>query len=470
MKKKFFHLIVMIFAFAGLISAQVSQVVKDFEDPGKGTDGFLVSVGDIVTGLDQKIDSIFGGVLETQIKADTGGTATIEVDNFNQFWTSSSEGSQFLTVDVFVPKDFPDSSYIQLWEMDQTNWSWKQTLYSPSNLDGGRSMVKGAWNTFVFEIKREYQDDPEHFFPWNVRMGLEMKIYSKWTGSVLIDNLTLWATPKVLDDFAQDMNGWANWGDIFSSPPSWINHAQYGGVAQLTVANNTDSLIKGGISISNIVLGWTKTTVSAVIMSLDIYIPKSFPDSSFIQFYNMDQTHWNWKRTIYSPSTMFFGDNTTLLKKGIWNTIAFEVQQQYDVDSVSYNPWTQIQAGLEINIDTTYADTLYIDNFYLYSKDDLLQTGVFKDESLPLESYLAQNYPNPFNPTTLIQYQIARSNMVSLKVYDVLGREVAALVNEQKAPGNYKVTFNGSRLASGVYIYRLKAGNFVQTKKLLLLK
>lgn len=87
-----------------------------------------------------------------------------------------------------------------------------------------------------------------------------------------------------------------------------------------------------------------------------------------------------------------------------------------------------------------------------------------------LEYRLAQNYPNPFNPTTNISYVLPKAENVSLKVYDVLGREVATLVNEVKAAGAYTVPFNASNLASGVYFYRLQAGSFVQTKKMMLVK
>ncbi len=91
-------------------------------------------------------------------------------------------------------------------------------------------------------------------------------------------------------------------------------------------------------------------------------------------------------------------------------------------------------------------------------------------ETLPTEFVLLQNYPNPFNPTTTIRYNIPVSEHVSLKVFDMLGKEIAVLVDEQKQPGYYEVKFNGSKLASGVYFYRLTAGSFSQTKKLLLMK
>jgi hypothetical protein len=83
---------------------------------------------------------------------------------------------------------------------------------------------------------------------------------------------------------------------------------------------------------------------------------------------------------------------------------------------------------------------------------------------------LGQNYPNPFNPITQIDYSIKSAGMVTLKVYDMLGKEVAELVSERKEPGNYSVEFNPANLPSGIYIYKLTAGKFIDTKKLILLK
>lgn len=90
--------------------------------------------------------------------------------------------------------------------------------------------------------------------------------------------------------------------------------------------------------------------------------------------------------------------------------------------------------------------------------------------SLPKRALLKQNYPNPFNPTTEIQFTVVDRQLTIIKVFDVLGRDVATLVNEVKEPGTYTVEFDGSNLASGVYFYRLAAGDFVASKRIVLLK
>jgi hypothetical protein len=96
--------------------------------------------------------------------------------------------------------------------------------------------------------------------------------------------------------------------------------------------------------------------------------------------------------------------------------------------------------------------------------------GVEDEETLPTEFALEQNYPNPFNPTTSIQYAVSNRQFVTLEVYDVLGNEIATLVNEEKPAGTYELTWNAEQLPSGVYLYQLKAGDYVNTKKMILIK
>ncbi len=101
---------------------------------------------------------------------------------------------------------------------------------------------------------------------------------------------------------------------------------------------------------------------------------------------------------------------------------------------------------------------------------EISTVDVNESEQFPEEFFLYQNYPNPFNPSTSLQYIISNRQYVTLKVYDALGKEVATLVNEEKSAGKYEVEFNASFLVSGIYFYQLKAGDFVETRKMILLK
>jgi hypothetical protein len=96
---------------------------------------------------------------------------------------------------------------------------------------------------------------------------------------------------------------------------------------------------------------------------------------------------------------------------------------------------------------------------------------------MPDKFSLYQNYPNPFNPSTIIEFVIPKSSFVNLRVYDVLGNEVAILVNEEKPTGNYEIELDASslpdgkvRLSSGIYFYKLQTGEYSETKKMILLK
>ena len=100
---------------------------------------------------------------------------------------------------------------------------------------------------------------------------------------------------------------------------------------------------------------------------------------------------------------------------------------------------------------------------------DTTVVGINDPDNRAKEFSLSQNYPNPFNPTTKIKFVIPQSSFVNLKVYDVLGREVATLVNEEKHPGSYEVEFDASQLSSGVYIYKLQAGSYTSFKKMICL-
>jgi hypothetical protein len=135
-----------------------------------------------------------------------------------------------------------------------------------------------------------------------------------------------------------------------------------------------------------------------------------------------------------------------------------------DSDQVfNRNYWTEVSVVTQGGTDevivtwTKYRNTVVTD----VSHSENNTPSVFR---------LNQNYPNPFNPSTKVSFDIGKSSFVNLKVYDVLGNEVAALVNEEKPAGRYEVEFNGAGLTSGVYIFRIKAGSYVDVKKALLIK
>ncbi len=148
-------------------------------------------------------------------------------------------------------------------------------------------------------------------------------------------------------------------------------------------------------------------------------------------------------------------------KSDDWNSIGFVEGRGSSIESHTYS----------------FTDRDVLSGKYLYRLRQIDFDGSFEfsdilevNVDVPLTFSLDQNYPNPFNPSTTIKYSIPQSEFVSLKIYDILGKEIAAPVNDRQEAGNYEIMFDGSNLASGVYFYRLKAGSNIHIRKMLLAK
>ncbi len=161
------------------------------------------------------------------------------------------------------------------------------------------------------------------------------------------------------------------------------------------------------------------------------------------------------------------------------NNLGFDIER---TASAKNNSWKKI-GFVEGNGTTTnqhsysFSDENINSGIYSYRLKQIDNNGTYKyinlDKSFtiqPVAYSLSQNYPNPFNPATVIKYSIPVASRVSIKIYNVIGKEVATLVNEEKPAGNYEVNFNASEFSSGVYYYTISAGNFRETKKMILLR
>ena len=139
----------------------------------------------------------------------------------------------------------------------------------------------------------------------------------------------------------------------------------------------------------------------------------------------------------------------------------------FDADDLTVNRKARI-FWTPTNNDQGYNNAALLGHTWI-GNTDVVSTDVEETE-MPVKYALEQNYPNPFNPATQIKYSILSAGNVSLKVYDVLGREVADLVNKHQDAGHYTVNFNASALSSGIYFYRIESGSFVNVKKMMLVK
>ena len=136
---------------------------------------------------------------------------------------------------------------------------------------------------------------------------------------------------------------------------------------------------------------------------------------------------------------------------------------------VNFNPvWNSENLSVIVFVQDKNSREIFQSSSIPYSS--LMVTDVESEFNLPNEFSLEQNYPNPFNPTTTIEYSLENSGNITLRVFNVLGKELKTLVNKQQQSGNYQVIFDASSLSNGVYYYQLTAGNFVKTRKMILLK
>ena len=166
------------------------------------------------------------------------------------------------------------------------------------------------------------------------------------------------------------------------------------------------------------------------------------------------KTEYSEWQTILGPYTSTSG--------GVWSPVFFNLTAFSDSTIQIAFQFTSDGNGSTIS-SGWYIDEIMISPYIVTTVEDL-------NDNLPLQFQLYQNYPNPFNPTTIINYQLPVGSHVTLKVYDLLGREVATIVNEEKPAGSYEINFNANNLSSGIYFYKLQAGTFAETKKMILIK
>ncbi|HEY6906554.1 MAG TPA: T9SS type A sorting domain-containing protein [Ignavibacteriaceae bacterium] len=174
----------------------------------------------------------------------------------------------------------------------------------------------------------------------------------------------------------------------------------------------------------------------------------------------------------YLEVIFLFTKNGTAIGGGIADFGAASSYTEFSSDITWIDPSNPDTAYIAFYIVNASSQTNIGSTFIL---DDLSYsnvTAIQPVDNAPAVFELAQNYPNPFNPSTVISYTIPKESFVSLKVYNLLGQEVASLVNKEQSSGTYKVDFSGTglNLTSGIYLYTLKAGSFVQTRKMMLLK
>jgi Endoglucanase len=220
---------------------------------------------------------------------------------------------------------------------------------------------------------------------------------------------------------------------------------------------------------------------------------EAWEDGGDFKFYNRTQHTWNEIKDILihtykeSPNNLTISAAANTSIKIQWKSNTAEndsiVIERKEDPIVDFVPFATVGPTTSAFIDTTTSEgTAYYYRLSVNIKDSIIaqsypimMTAHLSTTSVPLTNapfrfQLSENYPNPFNPTTTISFQLPQRLHVTLKVYDVIGREVATLVNEELSVGNHTQQWNAMNMSSGIYFYRLQAGSFTETKKLVLVK
>lgn len=249
---------------------------------------------------------------------------------------------------------------------------------------------------------------------------------------------------------------------VQATPQGWFDGTHQGSSSGW--ANTLNNLV--ATSPLNIILSGTRTpnqfninaelTRTGDITENDLVIQFVVVEDIYFDGRNTVSNHKHvMRKMLPTPDGLSFSINLNETKN---------FPQIIDLDPI----WNADSLNIVVFVQSVASKTVYQSASISY--DELNVTDVQNEGSVPSEFKLEQNYPNPFNPSTNIKFRMADFGFVSLKIYNVLGREVATLVNEERPAGSYEIEFDASSLSSGIYFYKLNAVEYSETKKMILLR
>ena len=413
------------------------------------------------------------------------------------------------------PKNIPATQFYEIC-LDYNN---SQKLYGGTQDNGTNRTPDGSINNWEnifggdgFYVVVDYNDSNIIYAEsQNGALGKSTDGGYTWDYAVLGgingNEPTNWSTPVVMDPNTSSIlyygthslyrttNGASNWKKISPQLTDWVTGSRLGTITTIAVAQTNSSTIVVGTDDAHV---WVSTDDGTTWDDVSAGLPQRWvtrvivdPNDENIIYATFNGLKW------HDPQPHVFRSTN---KGNEWTDIssnlpdapinAFAVDNNYpnrlyvgnDVGMyVSFNTgqsWEVLGEGLPVlpigDIKIHPIENFLVAGTYgrsMYKIDLNLLTDAENEQPQIVNRFsLSQNYPNPFNPSTKIQYMIGSKQFVQLKVYDILGNEVATLVNKEQPAGNYEVDFNAPSFSSGVYLYKLTAGNYSETKKMIVLK
>ena len=449
-------------------------------------------LGDFEVGPGGFKDEAFGPALTalSRVADPTGKSSGVLKLNWN-FPRAHSKGAMgvepnvpkprahFVTYWVFLPDStMPDSLSFSIYAQDGSGGY----VFRDNNVLA-RNVPKKVWYPLSLDLAQAAITSPQLNIAANnlIKTGIQIHSYTYadsvpvWIDSLYVDNAaflydTIASGPPakklLLSDFNTpgDIGAFSSqsFGPAFSSLVNGVDTTNAANrVLVVNATFDTGAAVKGAIARSNFAF-FKQGDTSATDIALDVYVPPTMPDSArFGLALSGPATGNAWVQDEH----MLGGD----FQKGMWNTLKFSISSHI-ADHTITSPRLSATFYLQAYYTNAkkWSGKLFFDNLTLLGIDAL--TSVATNGNNPHQYRLFNNYPNPFNPATTIRYELRVGGSVSLKVYDILGQEVATLVNEHQSAGDHAVVFDAQAHASGVYFYTLRAGSFTKTEKMTLLK
>ena len=397
--------------------------------------------------------------------------------------------AQFVTFWVYIDssQNVPDSMTIDSYAMDNTNWAWTEPGYGDKKWTI-KDIPHNTWYPMAYSLAATKANNPN--FQYNAvgagkgfMTGLQFWPDSVtslgWSGVIYVKDVALLDTvteakPSVwtaANFESKDFDGLQSFyvpkyasgtikrfADLVTSNVSYVLQ----GTLDISQANPMFAVVRDTVPMKDAV-----SDSAALSISFQLYLPKGFPDNAAVNFFVSGGTG-------DSVSVMYTVGSK--VKSNQWNTLTIG-----NLDSLAtagkFDPNIPAKVGVQIwypaPYDTTsFSGKIEFDNLKItgFAYPRQLVDGVEGTASVIKEFKLYNNYPNPFNPSTMIKYDLPKASKVVLKVYDVLGREIATLVNGDQNAGSYKLTFNMDRYASGVYFVRMVTSSYQKVQKMMLIK
>jgi hypothetical protein len=420
-------------------------------------------------------------------------TSLLSIQMFSQANDKSELRPDNLLQERIIPHSIPDEQSRHLTQSDFFEEGESRTLVNKSILDNGFLLTEELWQEWDGSNWVNYSKDT---YTYDGNNNMIEWLWQNWDGSYWVNNRKYTYTYDGNNNMIERLG--QNWDSSY-----WVNREKY--TFTYDGNNNMIELLRQTWDGSNWVNDRKNTLTYDGNNNMIEELWQNWDGSNWVNDYKFTYTYdvnnnmiewlwqdWDGSNWVYTDKNTYTYDGNNNMIEELWqgwdgsNWVNYSKHTYtYDVNNnmiewlwqnwfgswVNFWKWTYTYDGNNNMIEELRQD--WDGSNWVNDKKKIYTYTITGIEQLAdgIKTYsLSNNYPNPFNPSTTISYSVPEIEFVTIKVYYVLGNEVAILVNEEKSVGSYEVEFNATSLPSGIYFYRIQAGTFIETKKMVLLR